>query len=128
MLEKLTKFLREYVFVFSIIAIIIGFILLLMGVIYQWFKDLPLGAYTDVINQLKGWNYYILVIGVIIFFFGVYYLYNFLKNKKFVLAEIKTKKRSEFIKMHSELKSVVKRLPSKYEKMLEDKEIELRIK
>jgi hypothetical protein len=107
---------------------IVGFILLLTGVIYQWFKDLELGAYTDVIHQLEGWNYYILVIGIIIFFFGVYYLYSFLKNKKFVLAEIKTKKRSEFVKMHNELKKVVKHLPSKYEKMLEDKEMELRMK
>ena len=128
MFGKIVKFLREIVFVLSIITMIIGFILLLMGVIYQWFRDLELGAYTDVINQLEGWNYYVLVLGVIIFFFGVYYLYSFLKNKKFVLDEIKTKKRSEFVKMHNELKKVVKHLPSKYEKMLKDKEMELRIK
>ena len=44
------------------------------------------------------------------------------------LEELRTNKRSEIIKMHAELKSVVKHLPSKYRKMLKDKEKELSIK
>ena len=49
-------------------------------------------------------------------------------DKKFILEEIKTDKRSEFIKRHNELRNTVKRLPSKYKEMLKEKEKELGIK
>lgn len=128
MAGKITRFLREYVFGLSIIVMIVGFVLLLMGVIRYWFRDLQLGFYTDTIQNLKDWNAYLLIIGLIIFGIGVWYLYKYLKDRKFVLEEFKTNKRSEFLKRHSELKDTVRYLPSKYKKMLAEKEKELRIK
>ena len=107
---------------------IIGLIILFMGVIRYGFNDLQLGFYTDIINQLGDWNVYLLIIGIIIFGFGTYYFYSYHKNKKFVLKEIKTKKRSEFLKKHHELKDTVKHLPSKYSEMLKEKEEDLHIK
>ena len=128
MAGRITGFLREYVFGLSIIVMIVGFVLLLMGVIRYGFRDLQLGFYTDTIRDLEDWNAYLLVIGLIIFGTGVYYLYSYLKNRKFALEELKTNKRSEFLKRHSELKDTVRYLPSKYKKMLKEKEDELRIK
>jgi len=128
MIERITRFLREYVFTLSIITLIIGLIILFMGVIWYWFKDLELGFYTDIINQLGDWNAYLIIVGFIIIIFAIYYLYSFLKNKKFVLKELKTNKRSEFIKRHSEVKTAVKHLPSKYQKMFQEKERELKIR
>lgn len=128
MAGKITGFLREYVFGLSVIVMIIGFVLLLMGVIWYGFRDLQLGFYTDTIQNLKDWNAYLLVIGLIIFGIGVWYIYSYFKNRKFVLEELKTNKRSEFLKRHSELKDTVRYLPSKYKKMLKEKEDELRIK
>jgi hypothetical protein len=49
-------------------------------------------------------------------------------DKRFILEEIKTDKRSEFIKKHNELRNTAKRLPSKYKKMLKEKEKELGVK
>ncbi len=128
MLERLTRQLREYVVILSIILIIVGIIVLLMGVIWYWFKDLQLGIYTDTIYTLQDWNAYLLVLGVIIFAFGLYYLYNYHKLKKFLIEELATNKRSEILKKHSKLKETVKHLPFKYKKMLADKEQELHIK
>ena len=80
-------------------------------------------------DDLLAWSPYILVVGFIIFtWFGVYYLYSYLMNRKFVLEELKTNKRSEFLKKHVEVKLKVKHLPSKYQKMLKEKEEELKIK
>ena len=125
---KISGFLREYVLGLSIITIVVGFLLLFMGVIWYWLKDLRLGFYTDAILSLQDWNAYILVLGVIVFGIGVYYLYSYLKKRKFVLKEIDTNKRSEFLKKHIELKDAVKHLPSKYKEMLKEKEEELRVK
>jgi len=120
--------MREYVLILSIIAIIIGLVVLFMGVMWLWFNEATLGFYTDIINQLEGWNIYLLVIGFILLAIGVWYLYTYHKNRKFILEEFETNKRSEFLKVHTELKAVVKHMPSKYKRLLQEKEKELKIK
>jgi len=126
MKEKIVGFLRNYVFPLSIITLIIGLILLIWGVIY-WI-DVDLGGLTEFIDGIGGYNAYVLVAGLIIFGIGVYYLYSYLKKKKFLIEELDTNKRSEFLKKHSELKEIVRHLPSKYKAMLKEKERELNIK
>ena len=133
MRKKLVRFLREYVFGLSIIAIIVGIIILMMGVIWYFLREgeetvIQLGFYTDVILKLGDWNAYLLVIGLIIFGFGLYYLYHYHKLKNFLLEEIQTNKRSELQKRHAELKETAKHLPIKYKKMLAGKEEELRLR
>ncbi|UCD13154.1 MAG: hypothetical protein JSW60_06235 [Thermoplasmatales archaeon] len=128
MSSRITGFLKEYVFGLSIIVTIIGFIILFMGVIWYGFREVEIGFYTDIIHQLEEWNAYLLVIGLIIFGIGVYYLYSYLKNRKFFLEELETKKRSEFLKKHGEIRDTVRNLPSKYMRMLEEKEEELGVK
>jgi len=125
---KIANFLREYVFILSIIFTILGGILLFLGVTMIWFQDIPknmFGFSDDILN----WNVYVLILGFIVFaWFGVYYLYSFFINRKFVLEELETNKRSEFLKKHSQVKIKVKHLPSKYQEMLKEKEHELKIK
>lgn len=131
---KITSFLRNYVIVFSIIFVIVGLFVFLMGALWYGLRDmvtsgdLQLGFYTSLIQDLDDWNFYLLVIGFILLATGIWYLYSYFKNRKFVLDELKTNKRSELIKKHNELKNVVRHLPSKYQKMLRDKEEELKIK
>ena len=127
-MKKLMGLLREYVFGLSIITMICGFFLLIMGVLWYWFRDALENDSLQIIRDLEDWNAYLLVGGLIIFGIGLYYLYSFIINRKFVLEEIKTNKRSEFLKKHKELKGTVKHLPSKYQKMVKDKEEELNIK
>jgi formate hydrogenlyase subunit 3/multisubunit Na+/H+ antiporter MnhD subunit len=123
---KIVGFLRDYVLPLSIITLIIGLILMIMGAIY--FLDVDLGGLTEFIGNLDGFNAYVFVIGLIIFGIGVYYLYSYLKKKKYLMEEIETNKRSEFLKKHNELKEIVRHLPSKYKTMLQEKERELNIK
>ena len=123
MAGKITNFFRETQLVFSTILTIIGFIVLYVGSTGMWNHDLCILP-----EDYFDWSFYLLVIGFIAFIAGVWYLYSYLSNKKFVLNELKTNKRSELLKRHAELKSTVKHLPAKYRKMLNDKEKELKIK
>ena len=124
---KITGFFREYVFGLSIVAMIVGLIVLFIGVLGMWFGDVA----KDLLNLTDdaiAWGLYVLIIGLIVFGTGIYYLYGFIVKKKFVLEELQTNKRSELLKRHSELKESVRHLPSKYKEMLKEKEKELRIK
>ncbi len=124
---KITGFFREYVFGLSIATMIVGLIVLFIGVLGMWFGDVA----KDLLNLTDdaiAWGLYVLIIGLIVFGMGIYYLYDFIVKKKFVLEELQTNKRSELLKRHSELKESVRHLPSKYKEMIKEKEKELRIK
>ena len=127
MAGKITNFFREYKLFFSIILTIIGFFVLFLGAAGMWIKDIPNNVLTFY-KEYIDWSLYLLIFGFIVLAFGLWYLYTYLKDRKFILKEIKTNKRSEFLKKHLELKIAVKHMPSKYQKMVKDKENELKIK
>jgi hypothetical protein len=124
---KITGFFREYVFGLSIVAMIVGLIVLFIGVVGIWFENVARNV-LNLTDDAITWSLYVLIIGLIVFGMGIYYLYDFIVKKKFVLEELQTNKRSELLKRHSELKESVRHLPSKYKEMLKEKEKELRIK
>jgi len=121
---RIVGFFREFVLVFSIITLILGLIIFSLSLIHYFLKDMA----PDFIKNLQDWNFYLMIVGFILLAAGIYYLYSYLKNKKFILDEIKTNKRSELLKKHAELKNTVRHMPSKYQKMFKDKEKELKIK
>ena len=124
---KIIGFIREYIFGLSIIIMIIGLFVIFTGVLGIWFVDVA----KDLLNFPNGifeWCTYVLIFGLLILGVGLYYIYGFIKNRNFLLEEIETKKRSEFIKRHGDLKDSVRYLPSKYKEMLKEKEKELKIK
>ena len=90
----------------------------------MWFQGFTMDFYKNYID----WSLYLLIIGFIVFAAGVWYLYSYNHRKNFILKELKTNKRSELLKNHTELKNTVRHLPSKYQKMLKDKEEEFNIK
>lgn len=124
---KIAGFFREYIFGLSIVTMIVGLLVLFIGILGTWFSEYDV-AQDLLIGGVIDWCPYVLIIGLIVFGAGLYYLYSFIKNKNFVLEEIETNKRSEFLKRHSDLKDSVRYLPSKYKEMLKEKERELKIK
>jgi uncharacterized membrane protein len=127
MAGKITNFFRELTLPFSIILTILGLIVLFIGITGNWAQDIAKNMFNFSDDILSWWLYF-LIIGFIIFAAGVWYLYSYLKNRKFILEELETNKRSELLKKHAELKSTVKHMPSKYQKMVKSKEEELKIK
>lgn len=127
MANILGKMLKEYIFGISIVVLVIGVVVLLFGVLGMWFNQFLIDMFS-LSEDILAWSLYILILGVVLTLFGVYYLYEFIKNKRFLLDELRTNKRSEFMKTHAELKKAARHLPSKYQKMLAEKEKELRVK
>jgi len=127
MAGKISSFFREYVLFFSVVLTVIGFIVFFIGFASIFFKD----VLTDVMKMDEGilpWCVYLLIIGFVVLITGLWYLYSYLKNRKFILKELETNKRSEFIKKHAELKNIVKHMPSKFQKMVKEKEEALNLK
>jgi len=127
MAGKITEFLREVKLPLSSILTILGIFVILIAASGMWIKDLLNNIFAFYSNYTE-WSLYLLIFGFICLGFGIWYLYSFLKDRKFILEELETKKRSEFLKKHSELKVVVKHMPSKYRKMVKEKEDELNVK
>lgn len=127
MAGKISSFLREFKLIFSIILSIIGLIILLIGSTGIWFQD-TYNTLFSFLTDYIDWSTYFLILGFIVLAFGIWYLYSYLNDRKFILEEIETNKRSELLKKHNELKIAVKHMPSKYKKILKDKEDELKIK
>lgn len=124
---KITNFLREIIYPSSIILTIIGIIILILELIFyaHWLATEPALKF---LYDLGAWNAYVLVVGLIVFGIGVYYLWSYLSKSRFVKKELKTNKRSEIQIKHAELRRTVKQLPKKYQRMLQEKEDELNIK
>ena len=127
MAGKITNFLREFKLIFSIILSILGFLILFVGIAVTWLWTNFEGIFSFM-SEYQIWSPYFLILGFIVFAFGIWYLYSYFKDRKFILEEMETNKRSELIKRHAELRTAVKHMPSKYKKMLKDKEDELKIK
>lgn len=126
---KIMNFLRELTFPFSVILTILGIILIIIGGMYYIANGYITGQNIfHFIYKLGWWNAYVLIGGLIVFGFGFYYLYTYLKKSRFVRKELKTNKRSEIQGKHNELRRTVKHLPAKYQRMLQEKEDELNIK
>ena len=128
---RIIGFLREYILGLSILTIIPGVVFIFMGVVYLFFISIaePTNSLLHFIKDPLGvWNDYLLVAGLIIFGIGVYYLYSYLNKRKFVLDELRTDKRSEILKKRNKLEATVKHLPSKYQRMLSEKEEEFNIR
>lgn len=127
MSRKIGNIIQEYIFGLSIFCSIIGILALVYSVLGMWMPNVlinNLGISQDVLN----WSLYVLMGGFIVFIAGIWYLWVFIKNKRFLLKELETNKRSEFMKLQSELQEAVRHLPSKYKKLLSEKEESLKIK
>lgn len=124
---KITKMLREYVLGLSVLSIIVGVIVTIFGVLGIWMKNILIDN-LSISTDLLVWCPYILVIGLILLLAGIWYLYDFFRNKKILLDDLQTKKRSEFLKNHATLKDAARHLPSKYQNLLKEKEKELNVK
>lgn len=127
MAGKISSFFREYILCFSIILTIIGFIVFFLGLTGVFFQDIPKNLMA-LDESILAWSVYFLIIGFIVLVTGLWYLYSYLRNRRFIIKELKTNKRSEFIKKHAELKNITKHMPSKYQKMLREKEETLKLK
>ena len=116
----MNHFLRENILIFSIIGLVLGILASSMGVL--WILLPNIATTLTLLNQINDLNYCILLLGIILLFAGIYYLYSYYKNKTFLQEELTAERRSDFIKKHKELKAAARNLPCKYQDMLKEAE------
>ena len=122
---KIWKVWREVRFPVSLFVLALGIILFISGLVWMFWREAELGPISDLAKFFGGWNYYLLVIGIVLIPIGGWYSYDYIKKKRFLLEELKTDRKSELVKKKGELESVVKALPKRYERMLREKEEKL---
>lgn len=127
MANMLGRMWKEHVAEISIVLLIIGLVTLIFGILGMiWTENLI--DMLGINEELLSWSLYILIVGFILTLAGAFYFYDFMRNKRFLLDELETNKRSEFMKNHAELKNAARHLPTKYQDMLAEKEDELRVR
>lgn len=99
-------------------ALVIAVLVTLTGVILSVVSLLDLAA--DLID-LNGWEYWIIVAGLIVFVIGIYLLAGYLKLVSQFERYMKIDSRAEFKKELDEIEYLAWRLPSKFGKRLEAK-------
>lgn len=119
------KIWREIRFPVSLLLAVLGLVFTISGVVWIFLRESKLGLLSKLAEFFGNWNYYLIIIGVVILFAGVWYAYDYISKKKFLLEEIKTDRKSELVKTKAKLEKIAKTLPRKYEKMLIEKEEEL---
>lgn len=128
MSRKIGKILQEYILGLSVICSIIG----ILTLVYSTLGTLIFYNYIDnflgIADWILAWSLYILIVGFIVFIAGIWYLWVYLKNKRFLLKELEKNKRSEFLKLQAELEDAAHHLPSKYKKLLAEKEESMKLK
>ena len=127
MLEKIGRILREITLGLSIFLAILGIIVLILGLLGTWWKQLLIDA-LGLSEDILVWSPYIMILGFIVFALGIWYIYSYINNKRLVREGLQTNKRSEFVKKHIEIKKAAKRLPSRFMQQVEEKEKQFRIK
>ncbi|RLF53874.1 MAG: hypothetical protein DRN13_03580 [Thermoplasmata archaeon] len=116
---------REIRFPVSLLSLIIGILFFLSGIVWLFLKKYNIPLLTDLSNCFKEWNYYLLIIGLILSPIGGWYSYDYIKKRRYLIEEIKTGRKSELARKRGELEKLVKSMPRKYEEMLRNKEEEL---
>ncbi len=126
--RKIGKILQEYIFGLSIVCSIVGVLALAYGLLGTLKVFYNIDNYLSIPKEILDWTPYVLIVGFIFFIVGVWYLWVYLKNKRFLLKELEKNKRSEFIKLQPELEDAANHLPSRYQKLLTEKEESMRLK
>ena len=104
---------------------VLGIIFFISSIAWLFFRETNLSLISDLSRFFGDWNYYLIVVGIVLLFVGGWYSYDYIKKKRYLLEEIKTDRKSEFVKKKAELEAIVKSLPKKYERMLREKEEKL---
>ena len=119
------KIWREIRLPASLLILILGIIFFVSSVVWLFFREADLGLASNLSSFFGDWNYYLIVVSIVLLFVGGWYSYDYIKKRKYLLEELKTDRKSELVKKKAELESIVKRLPKKYERMLREKDEKL---
>jgi hypothetical protein len=109
----------EWAPVFSVGLLLSGFVLIELAL---------MSLFTDVSLISTGWAYWLLIAGLILAISGGLWLWRFLSTLSKFRRLLATRSKSDFIKNLDDIEYMAWKLPSKYQRELEVKKSELKIK
>jgi hypothetical protein len=112
-------FLTERAPLLASLFLIGGLVLSALGII---------GLTTNDMLNLGPWDYWLVMVGVPLLLIGIIWLWIYLARVKQFRKDLQEKSKATFLKGMDETEYLAWRLPTKYEKELEDKKAEFSIK
>jgi len=99
----------------AVISIISGF-MFFIGMVGQWYSDSSI-APTAILDFLGDWDIWVLIVGLILFCFSLYYFWDTKSNMQKFEEMISTSSKKEFQKNWTELEQLARyQLPKEYRK------------
>lgn len=109
----------EWAPVFSVGLLLFGFVLLELAL---------MSLFTEISLISTGWAYWLLIVGLIFVISGGVWFWRFLSTLTKYKKLLATRSKSEFITNLDDIEYMAWKLPSKYQRELEVKKSELKIK
>jgi hypothetical protein len=103
-------------------------VLILFSILGLLYSDGDSGITATVNEALGNWAYWVLILGIVLFIIGIFYLYGHFKLLKEFRELMKINSKAKFIKNLDRIEELAWRLHPKFEKIVIEKKKEFRIK
>jgi|TARA_B110000914_G_C15187290_1_gene320124 hypothetical protein len=114
--RDLNVWLQEHMLATSVVISIMSGFMFFIGIVGLWYSDSSI-APTAILNFLGDWDIWVLIVGLIMFSFSLYYFWD-IRNNMYKFEEmISTNSKKEFQKNWTELEQLARyQLPKEYRK------------
>jgi hypothetical protein len=114
--RDLNVWLQEHMLATSVVISIMSGFMFFIGIVGQWYSDSSI-APTAILDFLGDWDIWVLIVGLIMFSFSLYYFWD-IRNNMYKFEEmISTNSKKEFQKNWTELEQLARyQLPKEYRK------------
>ncbi|MEF8831985.1 MAG: DUF3198 domain-containing protein [Candidatus Thermoplasmatota archaeon] len=119
---------RQNEFVISIIAIMVGTVMLLIGLFGTFLSDYSPEGFTVMTNAIGNWKWWLLVVGIILIFIFAIMIYLRIKRLREFKDLFETESKSKFRKNVVEIEELAIKLGPEFEDKVVEKEEEFNLK
>ncbi|MEF8834528.1 MAG: DUF3198 domain-containing protein [Candidatus Thermoplasmatota archaeon] len=119
---------RQNEFVISIIAIMVGTVMLLIGLFGTLLSDYSPEGFTVMTNAIGNWKWWLLVVGIILIFIFAIMIYLRIKRLREFKDLFETESKSKFRKNVVEIEELAIKLGPEFEDKVVEKEEEFNLK
>jgi uncharacterized membrane protein len=111
-----------------LIGIIVGIPAVIVSVFALLYSEGDTGMTEWGHDLIGNWGFWVIILGLILFITGIYYLAMFYKQLKEFKGLMKTDSKALFIKNQDRIEELAWRLHPKYEKLVAEKKQKLKVK
>lgn len=112
--RAIENFFRDFMFPISSLGTIVGAILIFMGTAGTFLEEKSWVKDNGVFEAIGNFDLWFLIIGLLIFLFSIFYLYDFLMSKKKFEEFIDTPSKSKILHNFDEIDKLAYKLGSTY--------------